>query len=61
MIQRAIGVLVACIVLAACTGNAKPRARAQRIGKLEQAIGGPHAIGRIGAGTPTSSVRNDSS
>ncbi len=35
-------------VLCACTGSAAPHARAQRIGKLEQAIGGSHAIGRVG-------------
>ena len=35
-------------LLATCTGNARPRARAQRIGKLQEAIGGPHAIGRVG-------------
>ena len=28
--------------------SAKPRSRAQWIGKLDQAIGGPHAIGRVG-------------
>lgn len=32
---------------AAC-GDAPPHARAQRIGALDEAIGGPHAIGRIG-------------
>ena len=42
----ALAALVATV--AACTGSAPPRSRAQRIGKLEQAIGGPHAIGRIG-------------
>ncbi|HEY5951350.1 MAG TPA: carboxypeptidase-like regulatory domain-containing protein, partial [Kofleriaceae bacterium] len=35
-------------LLAGCTGNASPRSRAQRIGKLEETIGGPHAIGRVG-------------
>ncbi|HEX5060444.1 MAG TPA: CehA/McbA family metallohydrolase [Kofleriaceae bacterium] len=35
-------------LLATCTGSAPPRSRAQRIGKLEEAIGGPHAIGRVG-------------
>ena len=34
--------------LATCTGSEAPHSRAQRIGKLEEAIGGPHAIGRIG-------------
>jgi hypothetical protein len=34
------------LALAAC--NAAPHARAQRIGSLEDAVGGPHAIGRIG-------------
>lgn len=36
------------LALAACTGSSAPHSRAQRIGKLEQAIGGPHAIGRVG-------------
>ena len=45
----AAGVLAVLGVLgAACSGDAPPRARAQRIGALEDAIGGPHAIGRIG-------------
>jgi hypothetical protein len=35
-------------LLATCTGSAPPRSRAQRIGKLQEAIGGPHAIGRVG-------------
>jgi hypothetical protein len=39
--------LVAAL-LTTCTGGAAPHARAQRIGKLEEAIGGPHAIGRVG-------------
>ena len=36
------------LALVACTGSAAPHSRAQRIGKLEEAIGGPHAIGRVG-------------
>jgi hypothetical protein len=36
------------LALVACTGTAAPHSRAQRIGKLEEAIGGPHAIGRPG-------------
>lgn len=36
------------LALAACTGSAAPHSRAQRIGKLEETIGGPHAIGRVG-------------
>jgi hypothetical protein len=47
-IVRIACALLACTLLATCTGSAKPRARAQRIGKLAQTIGGPHAIGRIG-------------
>ncbi len=39
--------LLAVIALAACSAD-PPHARAQRIGKLEEAIGGPHAIGRVG-------------
>jgi hypothetical protein len=36
------------LLLLACTGSAQPHSRAQRIGKLGEAIGGPHAIGRVG-------------
>lgn len=39
--------VVLALVLGAC-GDAAPHARAQRIGALDEAIGGPHAIGRIG-------------
>ena len=35
-------------VLTTCVGSDPPHASAQRIGKLEQAIGGPHAIGQVG-------------
>lgn len=45
---RALAATALLALLATCTGSAPPRARAQRIGKLEQAIGGPHAIGRVG-------------
>ncbi len=38
---------LAGLALAAC-GDTAPHARAQVIGTLEDAIGGPHAIGRIG-------------
>lgn len=44
---RAIALAAIVIALAAC-GDSSPKARAQRIGALEDAIGGPHAIGRIG-------------
>jgi hypothetical protein len=44
----ALGALLVLGLVAACTGSAPPRSRAQRIGKLEEAIGGPHAIGRVG-------------
>lgn len=40
--------LIGLLVLASCTGSAKPHARAERIGTLGDAIGGPHAIGQIG-------------
>jgi len=33
---------------AACSGGPSPFASAQRLGSLEDAIGGPHAIGRVG-------------
>ncbi len=39
---------LALVALAACTGSTPPHSRAQRIGKLEETIGGPHAIGQIG-------------
>ena len=39
---------LALLLLVACTGSAPPRSRAQRIGKLQEAIGGPHAIGHVG-------------
>jgi hypothetical protein len=41
------GVVLAALV-AACNSNAAPQSRAQRIGSLEETIGGPHAIGRVG-------------
>lgn len=37
----------ALLVLAACS-DAPPHSRAQRIGALDEAVGGPHAIGRVG-------------
>ena len=39
--------LVLAVILAAC-GDPAPHSRAQVIGSLEDTIGGPHAIGRIG-------------
>ncbi len=48
VVVRVVCALFVCALLATCTGSVKPHARAQRIGKLDQAIGGPHAIGRIG-------------
>jgi hypothetical protein len=39
---------LALAALVAGCGDAAPHARAQRIGALDEAIGGPHAIGRIG-------------
>jgi hypothetical protein len=38
---------VVALALVAC-GDAAPHARAQRIGALDEAVGGPHAIGRVG-------------
>src|SRR5262249_8826333 len=43
--RAAPAVLVA--MLAGCSA-APPHSRAQRIGALDEAIGGPHAIGRVG-------------
>ena len=45
---RAVVVAALVALLTTCTGSAKPRSRAQRIGKLQDAIGGPHAVGRVG-------------
>jgi hypothetical protein len=39
---------VGCIGLVAACSDPAPHARAQRIGALDEAIGGPHAIGRVG-------------
>jgi hypothetical protein len=39
--------VVAAIALAGC-GDTAPQSHAQRIGALDEAIGGPHAIGRVG-------------
>ncbi|HEY5923282.1 MAG TPA: CehA/McbA family metallohydrolase [Kofleriaceae bacterium] len=47
MIRALVGAALVAL-LATCTGSAPPRSRAQRIGKLQEAIGGPHAIGRVG-------------
>ena len=44
----ALAIAAAVGGLGACTGSAPPHARAQRIGALEETIGGPHAIGRVG-------------
>jgi Carboxypeptidase regulatory-like domain len=41
------GATLALLVLATC-GDAAPRSRAQRVARLEDAIGGPHAIGQVG-------------
>jgi hypothetical protein len=38
----------ALLLLATCTGTDAPHSRAQRIGKLEETIGGPHAVGQVG-------------
>ncbi|HTL36164.1 MAG TPA: CehA/McbA family metallohydrolase [Kofleriaceae bacterium] len=46
--RAAFMVAIAVCASSSCTGSAPPHARAQRIGKLEETIGGPHAIGRIG-------------
>ncbi len=40
-----IAIALACTT---CVGTDPPHSSAQRIGKLEQAIGGPHAIGQVG-------------
>jgi len=40
--------VVAAALAAGCTGNAAPHSRAERIGSLDDVIGGPHAIGQIG-------------
>ncbi len=48
MIRRSLACIVLVGLAVSCTGSAPPRSRAQRIGKLQEAIGGPHAIGRVG-------------
>ncbi len=47
MSGRSLTALAVAAVLAAC-GDAAPKASAYRIGTLDDAIGGPHAIGTIG-------------
>jgi hypothetical protein len=47
VIRRATLALAGVVALASC-GDTPPHARAQVIGSLEDTIGGPHAIGRIG-------------
>ena len=47
MRRAALALLVASVALGACS-DAAPHSHAQRIGSLEEAVGGPHAIGRIG-------------
>jgi hypothetical protein len=46
-VRAAAPAAVAALVVAAC-GDAAPHSHAQRIGALDEAIGGPHAIGRVG-------------
>ncbi|MBC7976417.1 MAG: carboxypeptidase regulatory-like domain-containing protein [Myxococcales bacterium] len=45
--MRALSALAALLLVAGC-GDPAPRARAERLGTLDDAIGGPHAIGRVG-------------
>jgi hypothetical protein len=40
--------LLAAVAIAGCTGSAAPHSEAYKIGALEETIGGPHAIGRVG-------------
>ncbi|HEX4451112.1 MAG TPA: CehA/McbA family metallohydrolase [Kofleriaceae bacterium] len=40
--------VLAALACTTCVGSDPPHSSAQRIGKLEQAIGGPHAIGQVG-------------
>ena len=47
MIFRAAWGVAIVIALATC-GSQAPQSRAQRIGKLEEVIGGPHAVGEVG-------------
>ena len=46
--MRSLAACAIALLLATCTGTNPPHSRAQRIGKLEEAIGGPHAIGQVG-------------
>jgi len=45
---RALALVALVVALWACTGDQPPESHAQVVGKLEQTIGGPHAIGRVG-------------
>ena len=36
------------LALVGCTGSAKPHSRVERIGSLDDVIGGPHAVGQVG-------------
>ncbi|HEX3758095.1 MAG TPA: CehA/McbA family metallohydrolase [Kofleriaceae bacterium] len=45
--MKTVAVVAAIAGLAGC-GDPAPHAHAQRIGALDEAIGGPHAIGRVG-------------
>ncbi len=47
MILRA-GCGAAIVIALATCGTQAPQSRAQRIGKLEEVIGGPHAVGEVG-------------
>ena len=39
---------IALLMAATCTGTSAPHSRAQRIGKLQETIGGPHSVGQVG-------------
>lgn len=43
-----LAAIAGALACATCSGSGPPTAHAQRIGSLEQTIGGPHAIGRVG-------------
>jgi hypothetical protein len=46
-LARGAFALAVAIALSTC-GDVAPHSRAQRVVKLEEAIGGPHAIGQVG-------------
>jgi hypothetical protein len=47
-VRPALAALAAACLLAGCNGSPSPFASAQRLGALEDTVGGPHAIAQVG-------------